>query len=181
MRTTTAGTRPRAVATEAVATKAAAAEAVAIASGRWRVCRAGFLSFLLLGAALFLFACSRAEPQAALEASVRKLQTALEEKSVRDVLSLLADDFAAPAPEDGREWARRTMLMMFSRYQNIRIMVLSSESRIDAQVSDRATTTAKVALIGAEGLIPDNARQFQVRMGWIRNGEDWKLTRLEWE
>jgi hypothetical protein len=143
--------------------------------------RAFFLSFLLLGVALFVFACSRTEPQAALEASVRKLQFALEEKNVQGVLSLLAEDFAAPAPEDGREWARRTMLMMFSRYQNIRIMVLSSESRIDAQASDRAVSNAKVALIGAEGLIPDNARQFQVRMGWIRNGEDWKLTRLEWE
>jgi hypothetical protein len=143
----------------------------------WRV----WLALLLLGASLFFPACSRTEPQAALEASARELQSALEEKNIRRVLALLSADFATPAPEDGRAWARRTMTLMFTRYQNIRIMVLSSESRIDAQTPERATSVAKVALIGAEGLIPDNARQFQVRMGWIKEDKEWKLTRLEWE
>jgi hypothetical protein len=136
---------------------------------------------LLLGAGLFFSACSRTQPQAALDASVRKLQSALEEKNIQGVLSLLDEDFAAPAPEDGREWARRTMLLMFSRYRNIRIMVLSSENRIDAQAPDRAASNARVALIGAEGLIPENARRFQVRLGWIKRDRDWKLTRMEWE
>ncbi|MDR1350538.1 MAG: hypothetical protein LBJ59_07160 [Zoogloeaceae bacterium] len=143
----------------------------------WRVC----LTLLFLGAGLFFSACSRTDPQVALEASAHELQSALEEKDARRVLSLLSEDFATAAPENGREWARRTMLLMFTRYQNIRVMVLSSESRIDAQMPDRASSTAKVALIGAEGLIPDNARQFQVRMGWVKDGKDWKLTRLEWE
>lgn len=135
----------------------------------------------LLAACLLFSACGRADPEAELEASVRELQSALEEKESQRVLSLLDEDFAAPAPENGREWARRNMLLVFSRYRNIRIMVLSRENRIDAQVPDRAQSSARIALIGAEGLIPDDARQIEVRMGWILRGKDWKLARLEWE
>ncbi|MDR2364521.1 MAG: nuclear transport factor 2 family protein [Zoogloeaceae bacterium] len=141
---------------------------------RWRV------ALLCLG--LFLFACGRADdPQVALEAGVHELQSALEEKDIRRVLSLLSEDFAAPMPGEGRDWARKTMLRMFARYRNIRIVVLSSESRIDDKTPDRAVSVVKVALTGAEGLIPDSARQFQVRMGWIRTDDKWKLIRLEWE
>ena len=46
---------------------------------------------------------------------------------------------------------------------------------------NRAFGGYQVALIGAEGLIPDSARHFTVEMEWWREGEEWKLARLSWQ
>lgn len=136
--------------------------------------------FILL-CAILLAACGRSDPQAVLDAAARNLQTALESKDTSAVMALLHPDFAAQQPEDNREWAKRTMTAMFLRHRNIQVIALLQKSWIDSQASSRAFTDAQVALTGAEGLIPDSARQYRVKLEWSLHDKQWKLFRLQWE
>ncbi|MDR2016813.1 MAG: hypothetical protein LBP90_04325 [Burkholderiales bacterium] len=130
---------------------------------------------------VLLTACGRSDPQTALNAAVKNLQTALENKDANTVMTLLHPDFSAQRPEDNREWAKQTMSLMFLRYKNIKIISLSQDSQIDSRVSNRAFTNADVALTGAEGLIPDSARHYRIKLEWQLLDKQWKLIRLQWE
>ena len=39
----------------------------------------------------------------------------------------------------------------------------------------------ELALTGAEGLIPDSARHYSVRLEWWLEDGEWQLARLNWE
>ncbi|MDR2637728.1 MAG: hypothetical protein LBB55_05260 [Zoogloeaceae bacterium] len=128
---------------------------------------------------LFLPGCAGETPEAALARATGELQSALESKDSARVLDILHTDFVARAPDENRDWARRTMLLMFTRYKNISILTMSLDNRIDARSPDRATSEGEVALMGAEGLIPENASRYHVRLGWAKEGGEWKLIRLD--
>ncbi len=120
------------------------------------------------------------DPQAALEAAAEELQANLEAKDPGAVLEQLHPQFSAQQQYD-RDWARRTMALMFLRHKQIRVLALSSESRLDASYRDRGHTRAQVALTGAEGLLPDSARHYSVELEWWQQDGQWKLARLRWE
>lgn len=139
---------------------------------------------LFMGAALALLValggCGRDDPLAELEASVRQLQDSLEAKSGGDVAAQLHPGFQAQDQYDG-DWARRTMTGMFLRHRNIGVTALRQQSRLDPHARDMAYTDATVVLSGAENLIPDQAAQYQVHIEWRRDGDLWKLHRLNWK
>jgi hypothetical protein len=124
--------------------------------------------------------CSRSDPQAALEAAVQQLQDNLEGKRSGDVMEQLHPEFRAQQQDD-REWAKRTLLGLFLRYQNVRVIALSNTSSIDPSVSTKGYTKAQVAVTGAQGLIPDNANHYSVKLEWWLEGDDWKLARIDWK
>jgi len=124
--------------------------------------------------------CSRSDPQAALEAAVQQLQENLEAKRSGDVLEQLHPEFRAQQQFD-REWAKRTMLGLFLRYQNVRVIAVSKTSSIDPAVSSKGYTDAQVAVTGAQGLIPDNANAYSVKLEWWLEGDEWKLARIDWK
>lgn len=131
--------------------------------------------------ALLLSGCgARNDPQAALEAAVQQLQDALEAKQTGAVMTQLHDDFRAREELD-RDWAKRTMTLLFLRHKNVRVIALAKNSWIDAALSNRGHTEAQVGLSGAEGLIPDSARHYSVKLEWWLEGDEWKLARLDWE
>lgn len=131
--------------------------------------------------ALLLGGCgARNDPQAALEAAVEQLQDALEAKQVGAVMEQLQADFRAGEELD-RDWAKRTMTLLFLRHKNVRVIALGKNSWIDAASSTRGHTEAQVTLSGAEGLIPDSAGHYSVKLEWWREGDEWKLARLDWE
>ncbi|MDR2710588.1 MAG: nuclear transport factor 2 family protein [Burkholderiales bacterium] len=125
--------------------------------------------------------CTRSDPQAALDAAVKSLQTSLEKKDADAVMALLHPDFSAQQSENDLEWARQTMRLMFLRYKNIHIVVFSQNSRISDRAGSVAATDAEVALTGAEGLIPDSARHYHVKLDWRLMDKQWKLIGLRWE
>ncbi|MVW74544.1 hypothetical protein [Pseudomonas xionganensis] len=136
------------------------------------------LLFLLL--ALLAGCGAKDEPLAALEAAVQELQDNLQAKRSNSVLEQLHPQFRAQQQFD-REWAQRTMLLMFLRHKKVEVLALSKASYLNETYSEKGHTEAQVALIGAEGLIPDSARHFTVEMEWWREGEEWKLARLSWQ
>lgn len=138
-------------------------------------------AFVLLAPLLLLGGCGAGDdPQAALEASVERLQEGLETKQAGEVMDLLHDDFRAQQDMD-REWAKRTMALLFLRHKNVKVIALGKNSWIDSALTSRGYTEAQVGLTGAEGLIPDSARHYGVKMEWWLEGDEWKLARLTWE
>ncbi|MCY1285534.1 hypothetical protein D9M68_405440 [compost metagenome] len=134
----------------------------------------------LLVALALLAGCGRDDPQAELEAAVQQLQDNLEAKRTSAVLEQLAGDFRTQAGEN-RDWAKRTMTLLFMRHQNVKVIALAKSSRIDPTYADKGRTDAQVALTGAEGLIPDAARHYGVTLEWWREDGEWKLARLDWQ
>lgn len=138
-----------------------------------------FSPFLLL-LALLLGGCRGDDPQAALEAAVQQLQDNLEHKRSSAVLEQLHEQFSAQQQYD-REWAKRTMLMLFMRHQNVRVLVLSQNSYLDPTYRERGHSELQVALTGAAGLLPDSASHYRVQLEWWREDGQWQLARLSWE
>jgi hypothetical protein len=122
----------------------------------------------------------RDDPQAALEAAVQQLQDNLESKQTRAVLEQLHPQFSAQQSFE-RDWAQRTMTLLFLRHRNVQVLALSKHSQIDPTYRDKGHSEAQVALTGAAGLIPDSARHYSVKLEWWLEGEQWKLSRLHWQ
>lgn len=120
------------------------------------------------------------DPQAALETAVQQLQDNLQAKKTAAVLDQLHGEFLAQQVND-RDWAKRTMTLLFLRHNNVKVLALSKDSRVDLTYRDKGYTDAQVALTGAEGLIPDSARHFSVKLEWWQDDGEWKLARLEWD
>ena len=137
-------------------------------------------ALVLLLLPLWLAGCGKTDPQAALEAAVQKLQDNLEARKTSDVMDQLHANFQAGEGMD-REWAKRTMTLMFMRYQSVRIVAVTRNSRIDSGSSQVGHTEAKVLVTGAQGLIPERAEPYAIRLQWRLEGGDWKLIELHWE
>jgi len=139
-----------------------------------------FLTSLLLALVFGLSACGQADPQAQLEAAVQKLQDNLEAKDTSAVIDQLDDSFQA---QDGldREWARKTMTLMFLRYASVKVIAVTRKSSIDPTAAQSGLTQAQVLVTGAQGLIPERAAPYDVRLEWRRVSDEWKLTRITWE
>lgn len=136
---------------------------------------------LLLAGALSLVACGQPDdPQVALDAAVQRLQDALEAKDTDAVLDLLDAKFRAQDELD-REWARKTMGLMFLRYRQVKVIAVSRSSRVDPASDRIGRTEAQVLVTGAQGLIPERASPYALRLEWWREGDDWKLRDLRWE
>ncbi|MFI8606894.1 hypothetical protein ACIGFL_00895 [Pseudomonas sp. NPDC077649] len=136
---------------------------------------------LALFFALLLGGCGgKDDPQAALEAAVQQLQDNIEAKDTGAVMAQLHPDFLARQELD-REWAKRTMTLLFLRHKNIQVIALGKNSWIDAAIASKGHTQAQVGLSGAEGLIPDSARHYAVQLEWWLEDDQWRLARLDWE
>jgi hypothetical protein len=135
-------------------------------------------AFLLICA--LLAGCTPSDPQAALEAAVQQLQDNLEAKRNSEVLEQLHPQFSAQQQYD-RAWAQRTMAMLFLRHKQVRVVAIGESSEVDPTYSSKGHTRAEVAMTGAEGLIPDSARHYSVKLEWWLEDGEWKLARLNWE
>lgn len=141
--------------------------------------RAVFFGFFL-AIVVLLGACSKSDPQAALEASVQQLKDHLEAKDRKAVLAMLGPHFQAQDGLDA-DWASKTMALTFLRYANVKVIAVSSDSRIDPPGSSLAITEAQVVITGAQGLIPERVSPYAVQLRWNLEGSDWKLRGVRWE
>ncbi len=132
-----------------------------------------------LGAAL-LAACGKGDPQARLEAAAKALQAAIEARHTGDVMDLLDEHFQGSGNLD-RDGTRRLLTATFLRYQNIQVMAMSSHHRVDPQTPTLGVSEAQVLVTGAQGLVPERAEPYKVRLEWRLVGGDWKLADLRWD
>ncbi|WP_439520921.1 hypothetical protein [Hydrogenophaga sp.] len=130
-------------------------------------------SFLLAG-------CGRDDPQASLEAAVQQLQDHIEAKKTSAVMDMLHTRFRAQAELD-REWAQKTMTLMFLRFPQVKVVAVTRRSQVDPATPLSGQTEAQVLLSGAQGLIPERVTPYAITLRWRREGDDWKLLDLEWQ
>ena len=135
---------------------------------------------LVAVSALMLTACSKADPQTALEAAVQQLQGHLEAKDSKAVLAMLDTRFRAQDEYDA-EWVRKTMNLMFLRYANVKVIAVTRSSRIEPPGSSIGITEAQVLFTGAQGLIPERASPYAVQLQWALDGSEWKLRDARWQ
>ena len=141
--------------------------------------RSGFAA-VFLACFTLLGGCGAQDPAGALADAASELQAELEAKRTSAVMELLHPSFLAGGQYD-REWAQQTMRGLFLRHRNVRIMVLRESHRLDSGYHDRAHSEADITITGAQGLIPDSARIYKVRLEWALENGDWQLARLDWE
>jgi hypothetical protein len=122
--------------------------------------------------------CGRDNPQAELETAVKKLQGSLEAKSAGAVLDQLSPEFRAQSELD-REWAKRTMTLLFLQNASVTVVAVKQESRVTGETSGE--TDAEVLLVGGQGLVPERASPYTVKLQWRREGRQWRLARLDWQ
>jgi hypothetical protein len=145
------------------------------AGGVWRAWMA-----LVLAAALLLVGCGKDDPQARLEATVAALQKGLEARDVGAVMELVDERFRMQGDLDATR-ARQTMMVTFHRYASIQVFAVGDQTRIDPASPLTGYTEAQVLVTGAQGLIPERASPYVVRMEWRLVEGDWKLYDLKWE
>jgi hypothetical protein len=138
------------------------------------------LALAFAGTATLLPGCGRDDPQAALEAAVQQLQDHLEAKDASAVLALLDEQFRAQ-DDLNREWARRTMGLLFLRHASVKVVALARASHIDPKARHVGYTEAQVLLAGAQDLIPDRVAPYAVNLEWRHDGSRWKLFSIRWE
>ncbi len=138
------------------------------------------LIFFGLCCLALLTGCQRETPLAALEQAVQELQDNLENKRSSAVLEQLHPQFLAQQQYDN-QWAKRTMALLFLRHKNVRIIALAPSSQIDPTYPDKGNTELTATLMGAEGLLPDNAKQYPLHMEWWLEQGEWRLARLDWD
>ncbi|OQW85834.1 MAG: hypothetical protein BWK72_20240 [Rhodoferax ferrireducens] len=142
--------------------------------------RRHYLGLTLALACVAVSGCSRSvDPQASLEAAVQALQDNLEAKKTSAVMDLLDPQYRAQQELD-RDWAKRTMTLMFLQHASVKVVALTRSSQIDPGAPQTGYTDAQVVLTGAQNIIPDTAAPYVVRLQWSRDGEQWKLRTLEW-
>lgn len=124
--------------------------------------------------------CGRDDPQAALEAAVQDLQNNIESKQTSAVLEQLHPQFSANQQYD-REWAKRTMLLLFMRNQKVSVIAFSKSSTIDPIYPDKGHTEAEITVTGATGLIPNNAAHHRLQLQWWYEDGEWQLARMNWK
>lgn len=139
----------------------------------------GLMSWVM-GTALMLGACSKDDPQARLEATVEAFQASIEAKDVRAVMDLVDARFRMQGDLDLNR-ARQTLMVTFHRYANIKVFAVGHQTRIDPASKLTGYTEAQVLVTGAQGLIPERASPYTVRMEWRLVDDDWKLYDLKWE
>jgi hypothetical protein len=140
-----------------------------------------YLALILVLAFVAVSGCSRSvDPQVSLEAAVQALQDNLEAKKTSDVMDLLDSQFQAQLELD-REWAKRTMTLMFLQHANVKVVALTRSSHIDPNSPKTGYTDAQVVLSGAQNIIPDAAAPYAVRLLWHWDGKQWKLRMLDWK
>jgi 2C-methyl-D-erythritol 2,4-cyclodiphosphate synthase len=144
-----------------------------------RLGRRAVLATVLISAAA-LAACGKDDPQAKLEAAVKALQAAIEARDTGDVMDLLDEHFQGSGNLD-RDGTRRMLTATFLRFQNIKVIAMSSQARVDPQTPTLGRVKAQVLVTGAQGLIPERAEPYTVRMEWRLVGGDWKLADLRWD
>lgn len=139
----------------------------------------GLIPMLMLLSVL-LGACSKGDPQARLEATVRQLQKNIEARDAGAVMGLVDSRFRMQGDLDAAQ-ARQTMTAIFYRYANIKVFAVGHQTRIDPASQLTGYTEAQVLVTGAQGLIPERATPYAVRMEWRLVDDDWKLYDLKWE
>jgi ketosteroid isomerase-like protein len=140
------------------------------------------MGVLGLAFSLSLVACTRTTPEQQLRAAIDRMQAGIEARDATAVKQALADDFIGPGGLD-RSGAVRLAQLAF--LQNAKVGATFGPLQIQwfpsAAAPDHASVEFNAVLTGGAGaVLPDQAQAYQVKTGWRREGDAWRLTSATW-
>lgn len=137
-------------------------------------------TLLLLLITLTLYACGPSSPDERLNKAINQLEDGIESRDREQVTSLLHPEFSAQDQFDNA-WAERNLRLMFLQNQRISVIVSSQKTTIDPGYPERAETTARATLTGAERFLPNSAGQYDIRLLWLDTDGEWLLRDIDWQ
>ena len=140
--------------------------------------------FLAASLVFILSACGKTPPEEAIGKNMDELQLAIQEKDnggVRGYLSSQFRGFGERGTQLDVNNVRQYLAGIFLRYRNINVLISNTRIAVEEYDPFRATSTSSVVVTGAEGLIPDTARVYQVKGSWALEDDEWKLLEVSWE
>lgn len=143
-------------------------------------CRSACLLAIALLALSSLYGCKRDSSEDAIRANIDQIQTAVEQRNAGGVMEFLADGFLANGQMDRRA-VHRMMAGYFLRFRNIRALVSAVEIEVNPYDPVRASMNARVAVVGLDGLLPEDGNVYQVSGEWRFDEGEWLLYSFDWE
>ncbi len=140
--------------------------------------------FLAVVMMFLLSACGKTPPEEAIGENIDALQLAIQEKDNGAVREHLSGQFRGLGERGTHLDAgnvRQYLAGLFLRYRNINVLVSNTRVTVEEYDPYRATSTSSVVVTGAEGLIPDTARIYQVKGIWALEEGEWKLLEVSWD
>lgn len=141
-------------------------------------------SFLVASLVFLLSACGKTPPEEAIGKNIDELQLAIQEKDnggVREHLSSQFRGFGERGTQLDADNVRQYLAGIFLRYRNINVLISNTSIAVAEYDPYRATSTSSVVVTGADGLIPDTARVYQVKGTWVLEEDEWKLLEVAWD
>ena len=112
-------------------------------------------------------------------ASLEQMEQSAEEGRHLDFMGYVADDFLGQLGSmDRREFHR---FMIFQMNENRRLHAQLFPIHVKETATDQASANFNILVTGGGGLLPDRGQLFEVETGWVRDGNDWLLSRADWE
>ncbi len=125
-----------------------------------------------------LAACSRMPPEQALRRDVAALQAAIETRNADAVAAALDPAFIGPDGMDARA-ARGLAALQFMGHREVAVRLGPLQVQMQGAQAEVGTTAVMTG--GQGGWLPDRAQAWQLASVWRREGEHWRLLRLDWQ
>lgn len=134
----------------------------------------------LFSASLFIGVLSGCAEQKTDEALIQEqidtLQTAIETHDRGSFMAVVDESYYDQLNED-RKALQRMLLGYFLRNKDISVYVSANQIAV-TQI--RAEVQSQVVVTGGKGLLPEDARHYQVLSCWKKVDGEWLLSCLEW-
>lgn len=139
------------------------------------------MRFILI-AILCLLSVSCSQPPAveAIQAIMKDIETAAENKNTSEIMQHIHDAFRGNEHVD-KSQLRKLLTVHFLRHNNITILITQMDIEHDPAQPYYATMNGTVAITGAENILPQDGRIYSVSGNWELHGDAWLLSELTWQ
>ena len=151
----------------------------------WLPARSGLELLLWIALVLMVVACSReSSPEAEVQALLARAQTAAEERDVRTLRGLIADDYADALGHD-RKAVENLIRLHVLGHQSVHLFVRVRS--VEFPEPDQALASVAVAMAGrpvarADELAGLSADLYRFDLELVRYGrDDWKVRQAAWQ
>lgn len=144
--------------------------------------RVNFLLCGVLGLLIWfgMVSCTETPAEEAIRANIKSMQQAAEDKSPRKAVEFLADNFTGNQGID-KTGLRRLMAVIFLKHQNINVVISRLDIEVNQQDPYSAGMSAVVIVSGAQNILPQDGRIYQITGEWQYIDGDWMLVHALWD
>ena len=145
--------------------------------------KAGSVWFRTVGMGLLWFGlvlvagCRSEPPEAALRATIDRMQAAAEARDAGAMADAISGEFIGPDGMD-RDQFRRTLALVWLRDQQVGVQLGPLDVKL---VGDGATVAFTAGTSGGAGWLPERGQLHRVKTGWRLEDGEWMLVSASWE